>query len=272
MSYYKMNTDAIKADLYVKINVLAKAVTDSGDGSEEMRERLTAIFNKINPAYADALEFFGNSEFFKFIAEYAGTKGEITLPMKTDTLDLDEASRMIGKLYGVVTGQVTDDENNVVDLGVLVDDDGVMIDDEDADNLMAAYSLLLTHMAHDLANGGERIRMVTYWDAEEIDSEFSMLVRGFFGEAHPINDVSISQALALAVAHPSEHIYEFFDEPIQKLAYAIGRMEESNGLNVYQGNGYTIALDPETAILVTDHPSGDMYEAINFIEVEDGEE
>lgn len=273
MSYYKMNAAAIEADLYVKMNVLCQTITNGCHGGEELREQLTKIFNKINPAYGDALEYFGDGDFFKFIGEYAGTKGKLTLVNSEDITPFEDAGRMIGKLYGKLTGQVVDEESNVVDLGVLVDDDGVIIDEEDADNLMVAYSLLLTHMAHDLANGGERIRMATYWDAEDIDSEFAMLVRGFFGDEHPINDVTISQALALAVAHPSEHIYEFFDEPIQKLAYAISRMEESNGLNVYQGNGYTIALDPETAILVTDHPSGDMYEAINFIEVvEDGEE
>lgn len=273
MSYYKMNATAIEADLYVKINVLCKAVLDNQAEGEESRERLTAIFNKINPAYGDALEYFGNGEFFKFIAEFAGTKGKIVLDPAGTTDTFDDAARMIGKFFGVVTGQVIDEESGITDLGVMVDDEGVIIDDEDADNLMVAYSLLLTHMAHDLANGGERIRMVTYWDSEEIDSEFSMLVRGFFGEGHPINDVTISQALALAVAHPSEHIYEFFDEPIQKLAYALSRMVDDNGLRVYHGKGYTIALDPETAILVTDHQSGDMYEAINFIEVEeDGEE
>lgn len=273
MSYYKMNAAAIEADLYVKMNVLCQTITDGGHGGDELREQLTKIFNKINPAYGDALEYFGNGDFFKFIGEYAGTKGKLTLANTAEVGEFEDAARMIGKLFGKITGQVTDDEANVVDLGVLVDDDGMIIDDEDADNLMVAYSLLLTHMAHDLANGGERIRMVTYWDSEEIDSEFSMLVRGFFGDAHPINDVTISQALALAVAHPSEHIYEFFDEPIQKLAYALSRMVDDNGLRVYYGKDYTIALDPETAILVTDHPSGDMYEAINFIEVEeDGEE
>lgn len=273
MSYYKMNTSAIEADLYVKINVLCQAITSANLGGEELREQLTKIFNKINPAYGDALEYFGDGDFFKFISEYAGTKGKLTLAEEGELAAFDDAGRMIGKLYGKITGQVADEDANVIDMGVLVDDDGVIIDEEDADSLMVAYSLLLTHMAQDLANGGERIRMVTYWDAQEIDTEFAQLVRGFFGEDHPINDVEISKALALAVAHPSEEIYELFDEPIQKLAYAYQRMEEVGELLVYQGNGYTISLDPTKALMATDHASGDMYEAINFIEVEeDGEE
>lgn len=273
MSYYKMNTSAIEADLYVKINVLCRTIIEQQIRGDDLRERLTAIFNKINPAYGAALEYFGDSDFFKFIGEFGGTAGKLSLAESGELTQFDDAGRMIGKLYGSITGQVTEEEANIVDLGILVDDDGVMIDEEDGDSLMVAYSLLLTHMSHDLANGGDRIRMVTYWDAEEIDSEFSTLVRGFFGETHPINDVSISRALALAVAHPSEEIYELFDEPIQKLAYAYQNMEEVGDCLVYQGNGYTITLDPFQAKLTTDHPSGDMYEAINFIEVvEDGEE
>lgn len=271
MSYYKMKPTAIETDLYIKISVLARTIIENGSIDDLTRERLTGIFVNINPAYEAALEWFGNSEFHNFINAFAGDGSTIVVGDSATVEELEIAAVLVGKLFAIVTGQAVE-EVEVDDSGILVDDDGQIIDESLDDSLAEAYALLLLHMAHDLANGGERIRMVTYWDAEEIDSEFSQLVRGFFGEAHPINDITISQALSLAVAHPSEHIYAFFDEPIQKLAYAISLMTDDRGLRVYQGKGYTIALDPDTAILVTDHPSGDLYEAINFIEVRDGEE
>lgn len=282
MSYYKMNHNVIEADLRLKISVLCRNVLELPNIDDSLRQEITELFACVNQAYVDALEWCDNSQFRQFISEMAGPKGKLVLDYNAHIAQFDKAPVKVAEIMQILSGEsmvkVDSYDNELVDASdVAVDftvgDDGTIENEEMSDLLAAAYALLISHMAEDLSNGGARIRMVTYWDAEEIDSEFSQLVRGFFGEEHPINDISIADALRLSLHNPSEHIFALFEQPITSLAYAMGKMEERAGLLVYEANGYTIGFDPETAILVTDHPSGDIYEAINFIEVvEDVEE